>query len=139
MKGEGVIRGLIRQRRELGRAIAEHQAAIERLRLDMAAVDHVLLLWRPEMDLEAIAPLRSDHRGVKPGHLARVILAALRHASEPLGVTDIARVVMAAERRCGEPIAKHRERVRQSLDQLKARGLVVAERDGGRLVWGLAG
>jgi hypothetical protein len=43
MKGDNVVSSLIRKRRELGREIRQHEAEIERLRLDAAALDQVLV------------------------------------------------------------------------------------------------
>lgn len=138
MKGDVIVGGLIRKRRELGREIAAHQSEIDRLRLDVAALDQVILVWRPEFDLEAISPLGQATRGVNPGQLSRLILTALRLSSEPLGIIEIARYVMAAEGRSGETVAKHRERVRTSLDTLKERGVVASDWCSDRFVWRIA-
>lgn len=135
MKGDNIVQPLIRQRRDLGRQIAKHQAEIDRLRLDMAAVDHVLLLWRPEMDLSTLTPFAGDNMGVKPGTFARPIIAALRMATEPMCVPDIARYVALVRGEINEPMPIYRKRVRKSLDRLRARGLVSSSQDGARLQW----
>lgn len=135
MQGDNIVQPLIRQRRSLGREIARHQAEIERLRLDMAAVDHVLLLWRPEIDLSALVAFAADNGGVKPGDFARPILAALRMATEPMPVIDIARYVAVVRGEVKEPMPIYRKRVRKALDRLRARGLVASVTDGQRLLW----
>jgi hypothetical protein len=139
MKGDNLISGLIRRRRELGRDVAGHLAEIERLRLDIDALDRVLLLWRPEMDLGAIQPLGSNHvEGLKRHALSRCILAALRFAGEPISLTDLTRQVMAARGSAGDAVDAQREAVRRSLAKLKAAGQVMSVQDGGRLFWSTA-
>jgi len=138
MKGDNLISGLIRKRRQIGREMAEHQNRIDRLRLDMVALDQVIVLWRPEMDLDAIGAFSTDNRGVRPGDLFRPILAALRMATEPVSLTDLARYVATVRGGTDEPIELYRKRVRRSLDKLKVRGLVDSMADGTRLLWKIA-
>lgn len=139
MKGDNLISGLIRRRRELGRDVAGHLAEVERLRLDIEALDRVLVLWRPEMDLAAIQPLGSNHvEGLKRHALSRCILAALRFAGEPVSLTDLTRQVMAARGSPSDALDVQREAVRRSLAKLKAKGRVTALQDGSRLQWEIA-
>ena len=118
-----VKRGLIRKRRELNRAIREHEAEVERLRHGAAIIDQVLLLW-PEGD-------RSRQRGPS---LSRCVMTALRLSGEPLGISEITRRVMTARDEAG-PLADYRSRVRKALRGLLARGLVASIADGRRLMW----
>lgn len=136
MKGDVLIGQLVRKRRELVRDIRQHEAAIAGLRLDVEAMDRVLLCWRPEIDVGAIPPLEPyDSAGVKPGALSRCILTALRMADGPLPLTDLTRQVMAARGCSGETLLDHKRRVRKSLDKLKSRSLVASREDGNRLQW----
>ncbi len=139
MKGTYLIGQLIRKRRELVRDIRQHEAAIDELRLGVEAMDRVLLLWRPQMDLGAIPPLEPhDSAGVKPGALSRCILTALRMTAAPLPLTDLTIQVMAARGCSGEEVRDHKRRVRKSLDKLRSRGLVSGIAEGKRLLWALA-
>lgn len=136
MKGDNLISGLIRKRRELGRQICQYEAEVQRLRMDMAAIDHVLLVWRPAMDLASIQPLGSNHNeGLKRHALSRCILAALRFAGEPIPLTDLTRQVMAARGSPSGALDAQREAVRKSLAKLKAKGRVASVQDGSRLLW----
>ncbi|PKP91179.1 MAG: hypothetical protein CVT77_13010 [Alphaproteobacteria bacterium HGW-Alphaproteobacteria-16] len=101
----------------------------------MAAVDHVLLLWRSEIDLNALVSFAADNGRAKPGEFSRPVLAALRMATEPMPVIDIARYVAVVRGEVKEPMPICRKRVRKALDRLRARGLVAPVADEKRALW----
>ena len=125
---DNLVSGLVRKRRELNRAIREHEAEIERLRHGAAIIGEVLLMWSGED--------RKPPRGANdPGPLSRCILTALRLSGEPLGISEITRRVMLARGQEGR-LSDRRPHVRKALNAMLVRGLVVA--DGNPMLWAIA-
>lgn len=139
MKGDVLVRGLVRRRRELTGEIEALVSRIEALRDDVRALDQVLLLFRPDMQPDAIPALHYRPRPdwAKHGEIARGILDVMRDAG-PLGCVEITRRLMAARDADPDSYSAFSKRVSRSLYKMRARSLVASARDGGRLVWEIA-
>jgi len=144
MENEHVIAGLIRKRAEIAGHLEAAQATVRQLVIDIDNVDATIRLFAPDTDLAAIRPkpFPPRHSALK-GDLARSILTVMRTASGPLTTGDLALQVMAerglnaADPRLAQTV---RMRVAVSLRNLRVRGTVRSETDGGRnMRWALAG
>jgi hypothetical protein len=124
-----VISGLIRLRREL-------TCDLERLQADVAAIDRVLRLVKPDLDLASIRALAfRKHEGwADRGQISRLVSEELRDADRALSVIEIADSVTAAMD--GSDARKNRKRVHKVMDRMRVRGAVrVAEGAGLYQLW----
>lgn len=104
---------------------------------DLAALDTVLTMFRPDLDLAAIPALQVVNRPVwaKPGETTRAALSILRESNGPLSTDEITAKV--AER-CGVvPCDRLRHTVYKALDQRRLRGQVVSTGARGFMLWEL--
>jgi hypothetical protein len=98
-KHSPIVAGLIAKRAELAGIIAQLQRQIDQHRADLAHIDGVLRILASDIDPEAIKPKRAYHRTryFEGRELSRLILAALRTATEPLSIGDLAGQAMTAK------------------------------------------
>ena len=131
-----VISGLIRRRRELTcrmNVLAEEHG---RLSGELAALDTVLAMFKPELDPSEIPALRvvSLPKWAKRGEITRAVLAILRMANAPLSANEIAARI--AEQRGEVECARIRKSVYKALDQQRLRGQVTSSQgQRGLLLW----
>jgi hypothetical protein len=128
-----VISGLIRLRREL-------TCDLEGLQVDIAAIDRVLRLVRPDLDPATIRALAfRKHEGwADRGQISRIVSETLRDADRALSVIDIADRVTAAMDD-GSDARKNRKRVHKVLDRQRIKGAVrVADGPGLYQLWEIA-
>jgi len=89
------ISALIAKRAEIAGKIEHHQAIVDQLRDDLAAVDQTLRLFKPGVDLDAIKPKRVTGRmqafKVKT---ATLVLTYLKEANGPVSTNDLTARVM---------------------------------------------
>lgn len=111
--------------------------------LDLDALDAMLRLFRPDVEIGAVRmhPVPRRHAAVRHAS-SRLIHAVLRDAPGPMKTRELAKAVMEAR---GMNTADHamaetmRERMASTLRKLKNRGKVVAEkREGKNQRWALA-
>jgi hypothetical protein len=90
------VTALIAKRAELAGKIEYHQAAAHQLMLDLDAIDSALLLFKPDIELEAIKPrpMPPRHAAYK-GEVARIVLATLRNAKRACSTQELAMHIMA--------------------------------------------
>jgi DNA-binding transcriptional ArsR family regulator len=132
---ENVVSGLVRRRRELALEADIVRGQYEALLADVAALDRSILLFDPDTDIAAIAPLAFTRKEdwAKRGAIARAILSALRGVSEPLSAAEI--VARLSEDR-SLPIASltpklASRRVNRSLARLRDNGAVESRASAG--------
>ncbi|MDT7536070.1 hypothetical protein OVY48_21975 [Sphingobium sp. SA2] len=92
---------------------------------ELAALDRVLASFAPDMDIEAIPPLRVVGRvtWAAKGEITRAVFAVLRKANESMTTDAIAQRV--AEDRGEAMSPRIRKSVYKALDQARQRGSVV--------------
>lgn len=132
-----VISGLIRRRRELTGDMLELLARVDALAADVDALDKVLRQFDPGIQLEAIPALqcRPKPDWAVRGEVVRIIMGALRAATEPISTADLATVVNQ-RRGVGEEVGPlHLKRMRKCLDRQKARGTIRAVSVQGQRCW----
>jgi DNA-binding transcriptional ArsR family regulator len=125
-----VISALIRLRREL-------TCDLERMQADVAAIDRVLRLVKPDLDPTAIRALafRKREGWADRGQISRIVSETLRDADRPLSVIEIADSVTAAMDD-GSDARKNRKRVHKALDRMRLREVVrVADESGKYQLW----
>jgi hypothetical protein len=91
------VAALVRKRAELAGEIEARLAEIDRLQGDLVHLDATIRIMCPDAEPELIKPKRPSRKGCDwfgRGELGRLVLDALRSASEPLGSMAIARAVM---------------------------------------------
>lgn len=136
MKGDNLISGLVRRRRELTGQIEALLSRVDAFRDDVRALDQVMLLFDPTMRPEAIPALRYRPQAdwAKHGEITRGILDLMRDAG-PLDCPEITRRLMTARGIDPSQYGSQVKRVSRSLHKMRARGLVASIRDGSRLQW----
>ncbi len=94
-----VISTLCAKRAELAGEVQAAEKRLDQLRADLVHLDAVLRVFGANVRPEQIAPKRSYRRRgwFKHKELPRLILGALRDASEPVTARDLALVVMASK------------------------------------------
>ena len=91
------ISALVRKRAELTGLIDRHRAELDVMTANLGHVDATLRLFDPEIRLDAIRP-KAPRPAADPGRpeiTTRMVLDALRRASEPLGAREIAARLLA--------------------------------------------
>lgn len=99
-----VISALVDKRARVAGAIAVRRFQIMRLEIELAQLDAVIRMFKPDYDVEAILPKRSfgkNPAGVPKGAGGRYALTVMREAGEPLTASEIAERVLA---KLGKPI-----------------------------------
>jgi hypothetical protein len=134
-----VVTALIAKRAELAGQIENAQAEVVRLTVELDHIEASLRIFKPDLDLDGIAP-----RPVPPAHhafrgeVSRILLTALREADRPLSTTELTERVMRERglnmkdvklkrtmgRRIGASL-NHWRRVRGALESLKGPGQVL--------------
>lgn len=132
-----VISGLVRRRRELTGLLFDHLERADVLAADIEALDRTLRLFIPDIELDAIPPLRSRPQPdwATRSEVVRIILEALRGAPEPLTVEAVTAIVHERRGLEGEPTALHRKRVRKCLDRQCTRGTIKRVHVNGLICW----
>ncbi len=88
-----VISGLVEKRARIDGEIKMRRYQITRLEMELAHIDAVIRMFRPNYDISTIATKRSfgkNPAGVSKGAGGRHALSVLREAGEPLTANDIA-------------------------------------------------
>ena len=120
------ISALVRRRRELTcrmNTLADEHAGLSD---ELAALDRVLASFAPDMDIEAIPPLRIVGRvaWAAKGEITRAVFTVLRKANGPMTTDAIAQRVAEDRREAMSP--RIRKSVYKALDQARQRGNVEA-------------
>ncbi len=97
-------------------------------------------MFAPDLQPEAIPPLQSrpQQDWAAKGEVARLVLAILREAGEPMPTAALAAEVHRRRGLEGAPMAAHTKRLRNCLDRQKARGTIQRVTVQGVLCWGRA-
>lgn len=129
------VSALVRRRSEIACEINERLSDVDRLTLDVKAIDHVLGLLQPELDTEAIPALQFRPRPdwAKPGQVARMVYEALRESGKPMNTGELTDYI--ARTRGIENDAINRKRVYKTLDRMRMRKTIVTSHEFGRLHW----
>ena len=132
---EFAISALVRRRREITCDIDGLLSQIDALTQDVAAIDHVLRLFQPDMDTEAIPSLafRPQPDWAKPGEVARMVLNELRIAGRPMSTGELTECVALSRGIENDPI--NRKRVYKVLDRQRLRGNLDTTHIYGTLHW----
>lgn len=91
------ISALVEKRARIAGAIATRRFQIMRLEVELAHIDAVIRMFKPDYDVEAILPKRSfgkNPAGVPKGAGGRYALTILREAGESLTAGEIAERVL---------------------------------------------
>ena len=137
-----VLSGLIRKRQEVMEAMELAQTQLRQLVLDLDALDGVIRMFSPEIDLAVVRvrPRPKRHIAFR-GEVSRLILTLLRDAPEPLPTREVVRRVMEtrelnqADRALYDSV---RDRVGASLRGMRSRGRIASSGDRETGVrWGL--
>jgi hypothetical protein len=90
-----VLHALTRKRAQIAGEIEHTQQHLRRLILDLDNVEATIRIFDPTVDIAAIPnkPFPPRHAAFK-GEVTRVVLTALRKATEPLTSRDIAMILM---------------------------------------------
>lgn len=93
-----------------------------RLAGELAALDTVLVMFKPDLDLAAIPALQAVKRPLwaKSGETTRAVLTILRESNAPLPIDDI--VARIAEQRREVACERIRKTVYKALYQRRLRG-----------------
>lgn len=140
---ENVVSGLVRRRRELALEADTVRARHEALLADVAALDRAILLFNPDADIAAIAPLSFTRKEdwAKRGEITRAIIGALRTAAEPLSTHELVTRVQEARSLPTDKISLRTAttRARKALARLRDQGVIASrETDGQYLEWEIA-
>ncbi len=143
MNHEHTIHGLLRRRQETAAALELAQGQVRQLVSDVDALDAVLRMFQPDLDIGAVRVRPSPRRHAAfRGESSRLILDMLREADGPMATRDIVARVMElrklnpADRELAETM---RQRVASSLRGLRQRGTVTSsEGRGAGVRWHLS-
>lgn len=96
MADSHVVSALKAKRAEIAGRIQRNQRELQELVIDLDHVDASLRIFDPDIDLDSIRPrlVPIAHEAFR-GALKRLVLDALRDASQPITTLDIAKHVMA--------------------------------------------
>ncbi len=92
-----VVSALKAKRGEIAGRIHHGQHELKRLIAELDHIDGALRIFDPDIDLDAIKvkPVAYQHHAFK-GELSKVVLDALRTASEPMTTPELAEIVLRA-------------------------------------------
>ncbi len=144
MENDHTINALKRKRAELAGLMEHHQAMVRQLMIDLDHVDATLRMFVPDIELEDIKPkpLPPRHAAYK-GEVARIVLAMLREAKQPLTTEELALRVMSERQMNTADMALVKtvsKRVGSCLRHHRGKGAVLSRRGGeGRIVWKIVG
>jgi hypothetical protein len=144
MENDNVVNGLLRRRQLIADELEIVQGRVRQLVIEIDAVDVTIRLFRPDAQIGVVRvkPIPRRHAALR-GESTRMILSALREASEPLTTRQIVRKVMDERGMNTADLAMvetMRLRMATSLRKLRHRGKVTAESEGGRnMRWSLIG
>jgi hypothetical protein len=111
-----IVIGLQRMHEEMHRRLLAATAESRKLRADMAHVEHVLKILRPD---ESMAPLSVKRRYAKNkffkrGHLIREALRIMRQEARPVSADEIA-LKLLAEKGVTQPTRQQRSALRSGI------------------------
>lgn len=139
-----VITALVKRRSELSGDIEATQKKLQQMIIDLEHLDRTLLMFDPDYRIETIKPkaFRPPEDWSKRGQMSRMILGAMREATEPMTVRDIALQVMA-ERGLDENnqaiVRMMLKRCGVALRGMRDRGIATSEEGPGQCVlWELS-
>lgn len=104
-----VISALVDKRARIDGEIKMRRYQITRLEMELAHVDAVIRMFRPDYDIDKIASKRSfakNPAGVPKGTGSRHAMSVLREAGEPLTANDIAGRVLVKLGKVDTPEAR---------------------------------
>jgi len=121
-----VVSGLVTKRSELSGLVAHHRKEIDRLTLEVMALDTIIKLFSPDYRTQTIKPKRFQRKNsfFKNGEANRVILSVLRDAETPISTHDIAKAIMTLKQidpACEKPL---QATILTTLHNQKKKGLV---------------
>jgi hypothetical protein len=92
MEDESIIAALRDKRARLGGKLCDAEARAIKLRFDLAAIDGALRVYDPRISPTAIRPILVWRKPTQflHGQFSRLVLDAVRQASEPISVREIA-------------------------------------------------
>lgn len=87
-----VITALVKRRAELAGDIENTHETLRKMISDLETLDRTLLMFDPDYEIEAIKPkaFRPPEDWSKRGEMSRMVLSALRQATDALTTRDIA-------------------------------------------------
>jgi hypothetical protein len=138
-----VVSALVNKRAEIAGMIARTQQQLDKFRADLGHLDAILRLFAPTVKPETI-PAKRIRRAdplFEHGELSRRVLDALRRAGAPILAPDLVRSVMIdngldpADR---ASVTRVQWKVRDTLNRLNKRGLLVSEGVGHGVLWRIA-
>jgi hypothetical protein len=97
MENQIAIAALRRKRADLAGELIAAEAAVTKIRADLASIDRTILLFDPDANPSEIKPRRKVERNAwfRQGECARMIYEILRTASAPMTKRQIAERIMA--------------------------------------------
>ncbi|WP_026605916.1 hypothetical protein [Methylocapsa acidiphila] len=138
-----VVSALVAKRAEIAGVIAQTERQLGQFRADLVHLDAALRLFAPELEPKTIPAMRVRQADLwfEQGELPRRMLDALRRADEPIRAPDVVRAVMIdkglapADR---QSFARVQWKVRDTLNRLNKRGLLVPDGVGHGVLWRIA-
>ena len=142
MENTFVLSGLKAKRAELDGELRQTEKRLAALRADLDAIDRAIRVFDPEARPHTIRPkaIRKAAPGFRHGEFSRLVLDVLRDIGGTVSTRDVAEKL--AERRGLDISTPHAmellgNRVRNAL--LRQRDGIVRLRDGGQMLWRVAG
>ncbi len=138
-----VVSALVAKRAEIAGVIAQTERQLGQFRADLVHLDATLRLFAPELEPKTIPAkrIRQADLWFEQGELPRRVLDALRRAGKPIHAPDVVRAVMIdkgldpADR---QSFARVQWKVRDTLNRLNRRGLLVPAGVGHGVLWRIA-
>jgi len=131
-----MVTGLVKRRADLAGEVARTHDRLRQLVNDLDAIDRVLRIVAPDMEVEAIRPkaFRPPDDWSKRGQMSRLVLSILRQAKEPLTSREIAAQMLLERAMDAEDVKMLRimtKRVSTALRDQRDRGTVRSEQGPG--------
>ncbi len=138
-----VVSALVSKRAEIAGLIARTEQQLGQFRADLVHLDATLRLFAPGVEPKTIPAkrIRQADLWFEHGELPRRVLDALRRAGKPIHAPDVVRAVMIdkgldpADR---QSFARVQWKVRDILNRLNRRGLLVPDGVGHGVLWRIA-
>jgi hypothetical protein len=138
-----VVSALVAKRAEIAGMIVRTEQQLGQFRADLVHLDAALRLFAPGLEPKTIPAkrIRKADLWFEQGELSRRVLDALRRAGEPIRAPDLVRAVMIdkgldpADR---QSFARVQWKVRDTLNRLNRRGLLVPDGAGHGVLWRIA-